>query len=142
MEAPLELCNESECVELEAFLVERIYEFNARATGCHDAKLIGARMRDEDGTVIAGINGHTWGGCCVIAHMWVHEAWRGRGLGRTLMQSAETQAVRHGCERIVLTTHSFQAPGFYERLGYVRHAVIPGLPKGHADFVYVKRIGS
>jgi GNAT superfamily N-acetyltransferase len=135
-----ELCDERECRDLEDFLVDRIYEFNARATGCLDGRLVGGRLRDEAGDVVAGFNGHTWGGCCVLVHVWVHEALRGRGLGRALMHAAESEAARRGCGQVVLSTHSFQAPAFYERLGYARLAVIPDQPKGHADLVYVKRL--
>jgi GNAT superfamily N-acetyltransferase len=141
MNTPLvELCDESECHELEAFLVERIYEFNAHATGYFDGRLLGGRLRDESGEVIAAFNGHTWGACCVVAHLWVHESQRGRGLGRSLMQEAEAEALRRGCEQMVLSTHSFQAPGFYERLGYEARAVIHGEPKGYASVFYVKRL--
>jgi hypothetical protein len=46
MDAPsVELCDERECEQLEAFLVERIHEFNAHATGYFDGKLIGGRLR-------------------------------------------------------------------------------------------------
>jgi len=137
---PVELCDEGECPELEAFLIERIYEFNSRATGYFDGRLIGGRVRDEAGELIAACNGHTWGGCCVIAHLWVHEAHRGRGLGRALLHAAESEAARRGCEQIVLSTHSFQAPEFYEHLGYAKQAVIHGEPKGHASIVYAKRL--
>ena len=40
--------------------------------------------------------------------------------------------------QVVLVTHSFQASGFYERLGYERKYVIEGRPKGYADIIYVK----
>ena len=141
MDTPrIEYCDESECHELEAFLVERIYEFNAHATGYHDGTLIGGRLRSESGEVIGAFNGHTWGGCCMVAHLWVHESRRGRGLGRALLQAAEAEAVRRGCPQIVLATQSFQAPGFYERLGYERQAVIRDQPEGHASFIYVKRM--
>jgi GNAT superfamily N-acetyltransferase len=137
----VELCNDDECQELEAFLVERIYQFNAQATGYFDGRLLAGRLRSEAGEVIAAFNGHTWGGCCVLAHLWVHEAQRGRGLGRALLQAAEAEAAHRGCEQVVLATHSFQAPAFYARLGYEKHAVIGGQPKGHANIVYVKRLG-
>lgn len=141
MRASIELCHESECAVLDAFLVERVYEFNARVTGYSDARLLGGCVRGEAGEVIGGFNGHTWGGCCVIAHLWVHEAQRGRGLGRELLQAAEAEAARRGCTQVVLSTHSFQAPEFYERLGYEKRAVISDWPKGHAEIVYVKRFG-
>jgi GNAT superfamily N-acetyltransferase len=140
MKLPMELCEEGEIAELEAFLVERIYEFNARATGYFDGKLLAGRVRDEAGAVIGAFNGHTWGGCCVIAHLWVHESRRGSGVGRALLLAAEAEAARRGCEQVVLSTHDFQAPAFYERVGYERLATIPGRPKGHTDIVYAKRL--
>ncbi len=68
------------------------------------------------------------------------ESRRGQGLGRTLLEAAKAEAVRRGCIQIVLLTHSFQAPAFYERLGYVKQATIPNYPDGHAQFVYLKRL--
>jgi hypothetical protein len=37
-------------------------------------------------------------------------------------------------------THSFQAPKFYEHLGYDRKFEIEGRPRGHTDIVYAKRL--
>jgi hypothetical protein len=45
-----------------------------------------------------------------------------------------------GCVQVVLATHDFQAPGFYERMGYERKFAIEGSPKGHVDIVYVKML--
>ena len=124
--------------ELNAFLDERIYEFNIQATGVRDGRPFASVIRDESGNVIAAINGHTWGQCCHVVHLWVHESQRRRGVGRALLQAAEEEARRRGCTQSLLFTHSFQAPGFYERLGYVRQATIPNYPQGHAQHVYLK----
>lgn len=139
---PITLLDQTECLDLGQFLVERIAEFNAGATGHVDGLLLGGALRDGAGGIVAAFNGHTWGGCCVIEHLWVHEAQRGQGLGKALMQAAEAEAVRRGCEQMVLSTHSFQAPSFYERLGYEQRAVIMGQPKGHANLTYVKRLAA
>lgn len=130
--------DDAECQELGAFLVDRIYEFNAKATGYFDGKLLAGCVRSDTGEIIAGFDGHTWGGCCELSHVWVHERYRGQGLGTILLRSAEAEAVARGCERVVLATHTFQAPGFYERMGYERKYAIEGRPKGHADVIYVK----
>src|SRR5689334_297447 len=111
---------ESECEALGAFLADRIYEFNTKATGYVDGRLLAGCVRNDAGEVIAGYNGHTWGGCCELAHVWVHEDYRGRGLGAHLLYSAEAEARARGCVQIVLATHDFQAPGFYERMGFER----------------------
>jgi GNAT superfamily N-acetyltransferase len=132
--------DERECEQLDAFLVERIYEFNAQATGYFDGRLVGGRLRNEAGEIVAAVNGHTWGGCCVVAHLWVHELHRGRGLGRLLLLAIEAEASRRSCEQMVLSTHSFQAPAFYERLGYRKQAVVQDHPKRHASIAYVKQL--
>lgn len=130
--------DDAECQELGAFLADRIYEFNANATGYVDGRLLAGCVRTAAGDIIAGFNGHTWGGCCELSQLWVHERHRGRGLGTLLLRSAEAEAVARGCVQVVLTTHSFQAPGFYERMGYESKYAIDGRPKGHADIIYVK----
>ena len=124
--------------ELVALLEERIYEFNARTTGIHDGTSLNASVNDEAGKLVAGLSGHTWGACCTIVLLWVDESMRGSGVGRALMRAAEDEAIRRGCRQMILTTHSFQAPRFYEKLGFRRHAVIPNNPAGHEDFVYIK----
>jgi GNAT superfamily N-acetyltransferase len=132
------LLDETQCQELASFLAERIYEFNAAATGYVDGKLLAGSIRSDAGEVIAGFTGHTWGGCCEISYVWVRDGHRGRGLGRALLRAAETEAQRRSCVQVVLLTHSFQAPEFYERLGYERRYAIEGRPMGHSDIVYVK----
>src|SRR5580765_2481217 len=122
----VELHDESRCQSIDAFLADRIYEFNVQATGYADGRLLAATIQDDAGDIIAGINGHTWGGCCEITHVWVHEQYRGQGLGRALLHAAESEAMRRGCEQVVLITHSFQAPTFYEHLGYDRKYEIEG----------------
>lgn len=134
------LLDEGQCQKLDALLVERIYEFNSKTTGYFDGKLFGASFQNEAGEVIAGFNGHTWGGCAKISNLWVSEHHRGHGLGKTLLQAAEAEAIRRGCTQVILTTHSFQAPGFYERLGYERKYTLEGRPKGHSNIVFVKAL--
>jgi GNAT superfamily N-acetyltransferase len=138
----VQLCDESTCADLQNFLVDRLYEFNAQATGYSDAQLIGAQVRNAIGETIAALDGYTWGGCCVVEHLWVHASQRGRGLGRALLEAAEAEAARRGCEQIVLSTHSFQSPAFYAHLGYEQQAVIRDQPKGHGNIVFAKRLGS
>lgn len=42
--------------------------------------------------------------------------------------------------QVVLSTHSFQSPRFYERLGYERQAVIRNQPQGHTNIVFAKKL--
>lgn len=124
-----------------AALDDAIDAFNARRTGIDDGRRLAIVLRDAGGTIYAGLHGHSWGGCCEVKVLWVAEGHRGRGLGRRLLQAAEDEALRRGCTQVVLTSHSFQAPGFYERLGYRRLATIPDYPRGHANVVLTKALG-
>lgn len=126
--------------ELEVFLAERVYEFNAEATGYRDGESFSAMRQDDTGAVFAGISGYTWGGCCYVSYLWVLGSRRGRGIGARLMQAAETHARRKGCVVMLLSTHDFQAPGFYERLGFERQAVVADHPPGHASIILARRL--
>jgi len=129
---------------VDRFLADRIYEFNARATSRDDGELFAATQRegdsDSDGTIVAGVSGWTWAGCCYVAHLWVAEALRGQGVGRSLLQAVEAHAKAKGCAIVLLASHSFQSPGFYERQGYVRQAEIADHPIGHRSIVFAKRL--
>ena len=124
-----------------AALDDAIHAFNVEATGIDDGRLLAILLRGPDGTPYAGLHGHSWGGCCEIKVLWIAASHRGAGLGTRLLQAAEREAVRRGCRQIVLTSHSFQAPGFYEQHGYRRLAAIEGYPAGHAQVVLTKRLG-
>ena len=113
------------------FLDDRINEYNVTRTGIADGKILSYFMRDENGAIVAGLYGWTWGGCCEIRYLWVRDDLRNHGYGRALMQAAEKEAVTRGCGQIVLDTHSFQAPEFYQRLGFTIVGTHLDYPHGH-----------
>ena len=129
-----------DCEKLDAFLSERIYEFNSEAISRFDGKLLGYALQNAADAVVAGVSGYTWAGFCYVTHLWVSESLRGEGLGRELLRTVEAEAVRRGCSTVLLSTHSFQSPEFYERLGYERQATIRNHPVGHSNFIYAKRL--
>ena len=122
------------------FLEDRLYEFNSGATGIDDGLGLGILLRDESGNIVAGAAGHTWGGTCELRQIWVAPPLRGRGLGRRLILEAEAEAIRRGCQQLVLSTHSFQAPAFYRRLGFEVVSELPDYPRGHSHLVLRKRL--
>jgi len=126
--------------ELEAFLAQRIYEFNAEATGYFDGESWGAVVRGQSGDVEAGAYGFTWGGCCFVSYLWVAAALRGRGVGSALLEAVEGHAREKGCRLVLLSTHSFQAPSFYFRRGYEQVALVNDYPVGYRDIFLSKRL--
>ena len=130
--------NESDAIG--AFLADRIYDFNVQATGYADGRSLAGAIRDDAGGIIAGFHGYTWGGGAELAWVWVHEAHRGRHLGRAILDAAEREAVRRGCELMVLRTHDFQAPAFYERHGWRRFGEISCDPPGTSRIFFTKTL--
>jgi ribosomal protein S18 acetylase RimI-like enzyme len=138
-EPPFETVEEPSAEDM-SFLGDRLYEFNSGTTGFHDGRLFGAFLRDDDGVMIAGMHGHTWGGTCEVSRLWVKEDLRHQGIGLRLMEAAEEEARRRGCGQMFLTTHSFQAPAFYERLGFEEIGRITDYPAGYDQIFYRKRL--
>ena len=126
--------------DLQERLDKEISEFNAAATGHHDGRILSVAVRGDDGDLLAGLYGWTWGGCGYVDLLWVRDDQRGHGLGAALMAAAEAEIRRRGCDRIALNTHSFQAPDFYARFGYTECERTPGYPHGHDDIHLLKRL--
>ncbi|HVZ50258.1 MAG TPA: GNAT family N-acetyltransferase [Gemmatimonadaceae bacterium] len=126
--------------DVEAFLAVRIYEFNAAATGRADGEGFSATRLDADGAIVAGICGHTWAGSAYVSSLWVAASWRGQGTGAALLAAAESHARARHCRMVFVATHDFQAPAFYEHMGYARTAIVRDLPPGHDTFWYAKRL--
>jgi N-acetylglutamate synthase-like GNAT family acetyltransferase len=119
--------------EIDA-LEDRLAEFNQTRMDRGDAARIGFAA-ESDGELVGAVAGYTWGGICELRQVWVHEAYRGRGLGRSLMTQAIAEARGRGCARVFLATHSFQAPDFYRRLGFAAVAEVIDKPIGHKEIV-------
>jgi ribosomal protein S18 acetylase RimI-like enzyme len=113
------------------FLEEHINEYNVETTKIGDGRIMSFLLRNERADIIAGLYGWTWGGTCEIRYLWVREDFRKRGYGKALMEAAEREAIARGCNQIVLDTHSFQAPLFYQRLGFKIIGSHADYPRGH-----------
>jgi RimJ/RimL family protein N-acetyltransferase/N-acetylglutamate synthase-like GNAT family acetyltransferase len=124
-----------------ARLAELVHAYNEEATGCRDGLDFAVFRRDERGRLEAGISGYTWAGIGHIDLLWAREDLRGKGVGRELMAEAEAEMVRRGCKAVHVESHTFQAPGFYERLGYERVFSRVDVPPGHAEVLLRKALG-
>ncbi len=90
------------------------------------------------------------GGIYVFAHpgwayvdlVWTRDDQRGKGLGRKLMAKAEDEAQKRACHSAYLWTQDFEAPGFYEKLGYRRFVVLEDFIPGHQRIGFMKRLAA
>jgi GNAT superfamily N-acetyltransferase len=121
-------------------LDKEINAFNAATTGYTDGGLLCIAVYEDSGDLRAGLFGWTWGGCGYIDLLWVRSDQRGSGLGTQLLATAEEEIARRGCDQVALSTHSFQAPGFYARFGYQECGRTSAYPHGYDHIHLVKRL--
>lgn len=121
-----------------AELDDRLNRFNFERSGIVDGRSLSVMRRTAEGELYAGLHGFTWGGYCEIRLLWVADARRGEGIGSALLAAAESEARARGCDRIVLTTYSFQAPDFYARHGFRQVAAIEDCPRGFSHCTLAK----
>lgn len=126
--------------EVESDLRRRLYAFNAATTGIDDGALLVLTVRDEDDALVAGLFGWTWGGTAFVDLLFVDEDRRGNGIGSRLLAEAEAEAARRGCHQVLLSTHSFQAPGFYQARGYAQCGRFDDYPAGASQLQLAKRL--
>ncbi|MGI5229916.1 GNAT family N-acetyltransferase [Actinoallomurus sp. CA-142502] len=126
---------------LSARLNQELHDYNVQVTGADDQAELSVRAVDADGELVGGLTGWTWAGCGGVELLWVRADRRGESWGRALMGAAETEARRRGCTQMIVSTLSFQAPGFYRSLGYVETGRTEGHPIGHADLHFTKQLG-
>ena len=121
-----------------AELRDLLFEFNYDATGYRDGRSLSCFLRDEQGVLVAGLDGFTWGGYAWVELLWVHASQRGHGTGRALLAAAEDEARRRGCRTIALQTHDFQAPDFYPKYGYETVGATIDTPVGYRQLLFQK----
>ena len=138
MDEPSVVTSDNPSPEDLQFLEDQINEFNFATTGIRDARLVAILLRDSAGRIYAGLSGHTWGGVAEVRFLWVDEPRRHTGIGSRLLHAAEEEARSRGCTKIVLSTHSFQAPDFYLKHGYVVAGEFSNYPRGHRSIFLEK----
>ena len=96
-----------------------------------DAKRLCVFAREAAGSIIGGVTASTYWDYLDVKFLWVHEQHRKQGLGARIMGAAEAEASSRGCKNVFLDTFSFQARGFYERLGYREFGRLSGFSGQH-----------
>jgi ribosomal protein S18 acetylase RimI-like enzyme len=68
----------------------------------------------------------------------VDESLRGQGWGKQLLERFENEAIARDCHAAWVDTYGFQAPGFYEKLGYREFGRLDNFPPGSARLFFWK----
>ena len=105
---------------------------------CGDVQDLSFAIRDDKGTCIAGTDTFRIGELILVDVLWVAESRRGQGLGQRLLSHVEEEGRRQGARRVELNTFGFQAPGFYEKLGYRLIGKVEPSVRAYGHYYYEK----
>jgi GNAT superfamily N-acetyltransferase len=112
--------------------------YNKEQAGDNQFQRLCFVIQETDDEILGGVMAEVYWEWLNVDLLWVKEDLRGRGYGRQLMEVVEEKARELGAKNAYLDTFSFQAPGFYEKLGYRVFGELPTFPPGHERF-YMKK---
>ena len=123
-------------------------ELVAKSLKEHTERAIGMRISNEafgmhayDGTKMVGsVIGKIFFNWLHIDLFWVEADYRKKGIGSHLMNSSLEYATKAGLSGIEVWTQSWQAPGFYKKLGYEEFAAIDDFTPGRKRHAFRKYI--
>jgi GNAT superfamily N-acetyltransferase len=128
-------------LKLRDEILRPLRAFNESQLGPIKAEPLAIMLRDpQNNTVIGGLWGTSVVRWLYVDLMAVPEGLRGQGLGTDLLQQAEEIARKRGCIGLWLYTATFQAPDFYEKLGFKAFGRASDYPPGHDTVYYAKRL--
>lgn len=104
--------------ELIEFLDQKIAEFNWAHWEVSERKPLAVQIKNEQGEIIAGASGRTFGNWLLLSTLWVSETLRGQNVGSQILAKMELAAKQRGCIYCLLDTLNFQAMPFYLKHGY------------------------
>jgi GNAT superfamily N-acetyltransferase len=139
--------DESINAEREDYITDQLIRFNqahSKATPVEyvDPAPLQITLLHSEGAILGGLVGRThsipqW---LEITIIWIEEDLRGQGLGRQLIERAEQEGRRRGCRYARVTTSDFQAPEFYQKLGYSLYGRLENCPQGETVFYFWKAL--
>ena len=99
-------------------------------------------LKDHEGTIVGGILTSTLYWTQYLEVLWVDDKYRGLGYGRDLVLESHRLAKKQGCVSSHTYTFSWQAPDFYQAVGYRLIATYDGYVEGIKEYILMKRLDS
>ncbi|GAB2026485.1 GNAT family N-acetyltransferase [Lactovum odontotermitis] len=125
--------------EIDSLLLPKMFEY-AGTNSANEQKL-GFALVDENGETVGGIVGSMTFENFHINGLAIDERFRGLDYGTLLMDKMEKAVVEACAKLITLSTLSFQALGFYEKLGYKVFGILEDCPfEGATKYYLFKRL--
>lgn len=120
------------------YLIEQLVAYNDQFARAENMRPLAA-FAWAGAQMVGGVHGLTHWNWLFISQLWVHDQYRGVGIGSRLLGMAEEMARSRGADAAHLSTFDFQARGFYERHRYRQFGQLDEFPTRHALHFLVKQ---
>ena len=121
-----------------AYLSQQFRAFNDQQSGIFPSKDLHLFAYSAGQKIIGGLTGDISWGWLHVDVLWVAQSYRQDGIGTSLMDRAEDEAIAMDVYQSYLETTDFQALGFYQKRGYHIFAQLDDQPPGHICY-YMKK---
>lgn len=118
--------------ELTDFADRGFERHGLEVTGIHEPILRTAFVAHDSSQFAGCVTASILWKALQIRHMFIEDSYRRQGLGRLLIQKALDYGRLHECPIAFVDTFSFQALGFYQKLGFTLEFTRTGFPHGHS----------
>ena len=128
------------------FVENQLLEINFSQIGSYKYNPLVIFLRDSqsrkssENNIFGGFYGFLGWGWLNISTLWVAENLRGQGYGKAILNTAEQEAIRQKCDYAYVFTYSFQAPNFYQKLGYETFGILNDFPPDHQRLFLKKQL--
>lgn len=119
---------------------EELFLWNCQQVGLQDFQNLPIILRNSDGVRIGALLGWTRWQWAHIDTFFIHPDYRNQGYGKQMIAEFERIAQERGCHIIDLDTFSFQAPAFYQKMGYTFYGKLEGIGQGVQRFFLKKQL--
>jgi len=126
--------------ELIDYLDKKIADFNWANWEVQERKPLAVQIKNEQGEVIAGAAGRSFGNWLQLSTLWVSENLRDQDMGSQILKSFEEAGKQRGCKTCLLDTLNFQAMPFYEKQGYKTQWTQQDYPKTGCKYFMIKTL--
>lgn len=136
----LETINGKPSVEDQKIMIDGLLAYHASKGHPRKTENYSVILKDKNNKILGlVIVSFLWTGMHIDS-LWIDEQVRNQDWGSKLMKLVETEAIKRGCTISYTDTFTWQAPGFYEKLGYKLYGKLENFPKDNSLSYYSKSL--
>ncbi|WCE28646.1 GNAT family N-acetyltransferase [Vibrio sp. SCSIO 43137] len=120
-------------------IYQGLLNFNSPHFPDREITKVACFVKNSKGELAGGLTGEIFSNTFYIQYFWLDESCRGEGLGSQVFAKAEREAAALGATDIYLDTYSFQAAGFYLKLGFRQVGKYSGFPTKGVDKIFLQK---